>query len=385
MDDPAITLMRSRRRIAFPLGQEYADPAVQLPKQSRKFRAREWGPTVVLQRKRFCRGVAIRVRFPYPAQLISLRKSAELATIGAGRRPGRGRRKDVPCGMRARAICTFPRIAVSICAILQFSRSGRARENPMKLDKSAAAGAVGLVMLLVACVAAKSAEVKVMAGSALAGFIGELGPEFERTTGHKLVVQYGLSRAFRQQIEAGEAFDLAILSVDIMDELVKQGKLGAGTFTEIARAGMGVAVRNGTPKPDINSVDAFRRSLLNAKSISYAPATEGGEHMDRMFERLGVAEQMKSKVKPQQLVSRIAQVVAVGDAELGIAVTSLLLVSGVELVGKIPEDLQLYLIFTATVGDTAKQPEAARALVRHLTSPAAAPVIKAKGWEPATR
>jgi molybdate transport system substrate-binding protein len=279
----------------------------------------------------------------------------------------------------------IPRIAVSICAILQFSRSGRARENPMKLDKSAAAGAVGLVMLLVACVAAKSAEVKVMAGSALAGFIGELGPEFERTTGHKLVVQYGLSRAFRQQIEAGEAFDLAILSVDIMDELVKQGKLGAGTFTEIARAGMGVAVRNGTPKPDINSVDAFRRSLLNAKSISYAPATEGGEHMDRMFERLGVAEQMKSKVKPQQLVSRIAQVVAVGDAELGIAVTSLLLVSGVELVGKIPEDLQLYLIFTATVGDTAKQPEAARALVRHLTSPAAAPVIKAKGWEPATR
>jgi molybdate transport system substrate-binding protein len=253
------------------------------------------------------------------------------------------------------------------------------------MKKSAAAGAIGLVIVLVACVSAKSAEVKVMAGSALAGFIGELGPGFERATGHKLVVQYGLSRAFRQQIEAGEAFDLAILSVDIMDELVKQGKLGAGTFTEIARAGMGVAIRNGSPKPDINSVDAFRRSLLNAKSISYAPATEGGEHMDRVFERLGVAEQTKSRLKPQQLVGRIAQVVAAGDAELGIAVTSLLLVSGVELVGKIPEELQLYLIFTATVSGTAKQPEAAVALVRHLTSPAAAPVIKAKGWEPAIR
>ena len=148
---------------------------------------------------------------------------------------------------------------------------------------------------------------------------------------------------------------------------------------------MGVAVRSGTPGPDINSVDAFRRSLLNAKSVSYAPATEGGEHMDRVFDRLGVAEQMKSRLKPQPLVGRIAQVVAVGDAELGIAVTSLFAVSGVEVVGKIPEELQLYLIFTATIGGTAKQPEAATALVRHLTSPAAAPVIKARGWEPATR
>lgn len=285
----------------------------------------------------------------------------------------------------ARANPHIPRITVAICAILESRVRPPARGNTMEFNKPAATGAVGLVMLLFGGVAAECAEIKVMAGSALAGFIGELGPEFERATGHKLVVQYGLSRVFRQQIEAGEAFDLAILSVDIMDELVKQGKLGGGAFIEIARAGMGVAVRSGTPKPDINSVDAFRRSLLNAKSISYAPATEGGEHMDRVFERLGVAEQMKSRMKPQQLVGRIAQVVAAGDAELGIAVTSLMLVSGVELVGKIPEELQLYLIFTATTGGAAKQPEAAMALVRHLTSPAAAPVIKAKGWEPATR
>ena len=190
--------------------------------------------------------------------------------------------------MRARAICTFP---VSLCPCVPFcnSRVPAVKGKSDETRQICCGRSYRVSDVLVACVAAKSAEVKVMAGSALAGFIGELGPEFERSNGHKLVVQYGLSRAFRQQIEAGEAFDLAILSVDIMDELVKQGKLGAGTFTEIARAGMGVAIRNGSPKPDINSVDAFRRSLLNAKSISYAPATEGGEHMDRVFERLGVA------------------------------------------------------------------------------------------------
>ena len=254
----------------------------------------------------------------------------------------------------------------------------------MKFDRTAAAGAAGAMMLLVACASAKTAEVKIMAGSALAGFIGELRPEFERTTGHTLVVSYGLSRAFRQQIEAGEAFDLAILSVDIMDDLVAKRKFGAGTPIEIARAGMGVAVRTGTTKPNINSVEAFRRTLLNAKSISYAPATEGGEHMDRVFERLEISEQIKNTLKPQQTVGRIAQVVAVGDAELGIAVTSLLTVSGVELVGKIPEELQLYLIFVAGVGGAAQQPEAAISFIRHLTAPLAAPTIKAKGWEPAT-
>jgi molybdate transport system substrate-binding protein len=117
-------------------------------------------------------------------------------------------------------------------------------------------------MVLVVCVAGKSAEVKVMAGSALATVIGELGPGFERATGHKLVVQYGLSRPFRQQIDAGEAFDLAILSVDIMDDLAKRGRFSSRPFVGIAQAGLGVAVRMGAPKPDIGTVDAFKRTLV---------------------------------------------------------------------------------------------------------------------------
>jgi molybdate transport system substrate-binding protein len=255
----------------------------------------------------------------------------------------------------------------------------------MRIRLVVAAATVAFTTLLAQSGVAKAAEVNVMAGGALAGVIGELGPQFERTTGHKLVMQYGLSRTFKRQIEAGEAFDLVILSLDTMDDLAKQSKIAAGPRAEIARAGVGVAVRTGAPKPDINSVDAFRRSLLNAKSISYAPRTETGEHLAKVFERLGIAEEMKSRTKPQQAPDRIAQAVADGDAELGLQVTSFLLVRGVELVGKIPAELQNYLVFEGAVGVAARQPEAAKALIKHLTSPEAAPVFKAKGWEPRTQ
>jgi len=240
-------------------------------------------------------------------------------------------------------------------------------------------------MLLVQSVVAKAAEVKVMAGRALAGVIGDLGPQFERVTGHKLVMQYGLSRTFKQQINAGEAFDLVILSIETMDQLAKQGKIAAGPRAEIARAGVGVAVRTGASRPDINSVDAFKRALLNAKSISYSTRTETGEHLAKVFERLGIAEEMKARTKPQQAPERVAQAVADGEAELAIQVASLLLVPGVELVGKIPPELQNYLVFEAGVGVAARQPEAAKAFIKHLMSPEAVPVFKAKGWEPGTQ
>ena len=246
----------------------------------------------------------------------------------------------------------------------------------MKIRLVVAAAAVGFITLLAQGAAAKAAEIKVMAGAAFAEVIAELSPQFERTTGHKLVMQYGLSRAFKRQIDAGEAFDLVILSVETMDQLAKQGKFAAGPRPEIARAGVGIAVRTGASKPDISSVDAFKRSLLNAKSISSAPGTENGEHLARVFERLGIAEEMRAKIKPPQAPKSIAQAVADGEAELAIAVTSnLLLVRGVELVGKIPPELQNYLVFTAGVSAAAKQPDAARALIKHFTSPEAVPVI----------
>ena len=255
----------------------------------------------------------------------------------------------------------------------------------MNFARWAVAAALGIAELVRGNVPAMSTEVKVMAGSALAGVIKEIGPAFEQATGNRIAAQYGLSRTFQKQIDAGEWFDLAVLSVDTMNNLTQQGKLTNEPLIAIARAGVGLVVRKGAPKPDIKSVDAFRRTLLGAKSISYAPRTESGEHIDRLFERLGIAQQVKMKLKPQQVVDRVAHVVAEGEAELGMTVTSLLQVPDVEIVGKIPEDLQLYLIFTSGIALEAKQPAAARALVKNLSAPTAAAAITARGWEPAPR
>ena len=254
----------------------------------------------------------------------------------------------------------------------------------MGIASLAAVGAIGFTMLMAQAAAATAAEVNVMAGNALAGVIGELGPQFERATGHKLIMQYGLSRTFKPKIEAGEAIDLIILSLETMEDLAKQGKIATGPHAEIARAGVGVGVRTGASKPDISSIDAFKHSLLNAKSISSAPRTETGEHLAKVFERLGIAEEMRSKTKPQQAVDRVAEAVANGEAEIAIQVTSLLVIRGVDLVGKIPPELQNYLVFLAGIGIAAKQPEAARAFIKYLTSAEAAPAIRARGWEPAT-
>ena len=246
-----------------------------------------------------------------------------------------------------------------------------------------AAAEIGFVLLLLQGVAANAAEVKVIAGSAISGVMGELGPQFERKTGHKLAIQYGLAPALKRQIEGGEAFDLVILSPGPIDDLAKQGKLAVDTRTEIARAGVSVAVRAGAPKPDISSVDAFKRALLDAKSVTYTMESTTGIHLAKVFERLGISEQMKAKTKPQQVPERIAQAVADGEAELGFALTSVFVpVSGVDLVGLVPPELQNYLVFTAVVGAAAKQPEAAKALIKHLTGPEAVPVMKAKGWGP---
>ncbi|MBI2090620.1 MAG: molybdate ABC transporter substrate-binding protein [Deltaproteobacteria bacterium] len=253
----------------------------------------------------------------------------------------------------------------------------------MKIRSFLVAAKIGFLMLLAQGLAAEAAEVKLIAGRGMSVVMGELGPQFERATGHKLMIWYGIVGTTKRRMAAGEAFDLFISGE--IDDYIKQGKIAAGTRTEIARVGMGVGVRAGAPKPDISSVDAFKRALLNAKSVTYMPESVVGIHLARVFERLGISEQMKAKTKPQLTVTAPAQAVADGEVELGMALTSTLLsVSGVELVGPFPPELQSYNLYTAGVGTAAEQPEAAKALIKFLRSPAAAAVIKAKGLEPVT-
>ncbi|MBI4192854.1 MAG: substrate-binding domain-containing protein [Betaproteobacteria bacterium] len=244
-----------------------------------------------------------------------------------------------------------------------------------------AAAKIGFMILLAQGLAAEAAEVKLIAGVAMSAVMGELGPQFERTTGHKLVIWYGNAGTIRRRMEAGEAFDLFVAGGT--DGYIKRGKIDADTRTEIVRVGIGVGVRAGAPKPDISSAEAFKRALLNAKSVTYNPEGAQAIHLPGLFERLGIAEQMKAKTKPYR---KGLAAVADGEAELGFALTNELLsfFSSVELVGPLPPELQRYFVFIAGVGTAAEQPEAAKALIRFLRSPAAVAVIKAKGLEPAT-
>lgn len=251
----------------------------------------------------------------------------------------------------------------------------------MRIAPLATAATFGFIALLAQGVAATAAEVKVMAGGAMSGAFGELLPQFERATGHKIVIQYGATGPLKRQIEAGEAFDLAIFGSDGVDDLIKQGKIVRDTRLDIARVGIGVAVREGAPKPDISSVDAFKNTLLNVKSMTYADGAVGS-HFAKVLDRLGIAEQVKAKIKPNPQ-NRVPEVVAAGEVDLAIgAAPSLLSAKGVQLVGLLPAELQNWFVNTAGISAAAKQPDAAKALLKHLTTPEAAAVTSAKGMEP---
>jgi molybdate transport system substrate-binding protein len=243
----------------------------------------------------------------------------------------------------------------------------------------------GFIALLAQGVAANAAEVKVLAGAGMRGTFGELVPQFERATGHKIVIEYGGGGTLRKQIEAGEAFDLVIIDSADVDDLIKQGKIAGDTRGDVVRADIGVGVREGTPKPDISSVDAFMNTLLSVKSFTYAPDAAYGKHLSQAFDRLGIAEQLKAKTKPNAL-ARVAQVLAAGEVDLAIAgIPTLMSVKGVQVVGVLPGELRNSFVNTAGVSAAAKQPDAAKALIRYLATPEAAAVIRAKGMEPLGR
>jgi molybdate transport system substrate-binding protein len=241
--------------------------------------------------------------------------------------------------------------------------------------------AVGGAVLAARADAARAAELKVWTARALATVLAELGPQFEKTTGHHLVVTADLSAPFLKRARAGEPFDVLITGAAPLDELIQDGLVVAGTRATVARSGIGVEVRAGAPKPDIRSLPAFKKALLDAKSIAYLKDVGSGIHVARVVESLGLAEAVRSKLtRPDGDV--VSEMVARGEVEIGIVViTQILTTPGVELVGPLPPEIQSYVVFTAGVGAHATEPEAAKALVAFLTGPAASSVIEAQGME----
>ena len=231
--------------------------------------------------------------------------------------------------------------------------------------------------------AADAAEIKVMISNALKSTVEELTPEFEKATGNKLAITFGAAAELKASIEKGTPIDLAILTTATTDDLVKEGKLIAAGRVDIARAGAGLAARKGAPKPDISTTEGFRRALLEAKSIAYVEAGATAPYIKSLFDRLGIADQIKPKLKPQPTSNPAAKAVANGEAELGITqISEILPYAGAELVGPLPADIQLYTVYPAAIAADTKEGDAARALIKFLTAPAAVAVLKAKGLSP---
>jgi molybdate transport system substrate-binding protein len=210
----------------------------------------------------------------------------------------------------------------------------------------------------------------------------ELAPEFERATGHRLLTHWVPSAEMMKRLKAGETVDLVILPAAAIDDLIECGRIVQGSRVDLAQSGIGVAVRAGAPRPDIRSGEALKRAVLAARSIAYSTGPSG-VYLAGLFERMQIADALRNKVKIVQ-GEPAGAVVARGEAEIGFQqVCELLPVRGIDLVGPLPDDVQKITTFSVGLHVDARQPEAARALVGFITTPAAAAVIRSKGMEPA--
>lgn len=240
----------------------------------------------------------------------------------------------------------------------------------------------GLVIALSSIAATQAADLKVLAGGSMTAALGELGPHFEKATGHKLTIEFGSTPQLIKQVTSGAPFDLGVVPAELFKDEAARAHFVPGPTIDIARVGYGIAVRAGAPKPDIGTPDTFKQALLRAQSIAFLPESAAGAYVQKVFERLGIAEAMKVKTKPQTSTSRIAEAIAKGEAELGVFLVNVLIAPGVELVGPFPAELQQELVFTASVAADSKNADAAKAFIEYLRTPAASAVFKAKGMTP---
>ena len=239
-----------------------------------------------------------------------------------------------------------------------------------------------------ASAAAQPTEVILMTSGGFAAVSDDLKPGFERAGRHKVRTVYGSSMggasdSIPARLARGEPVDVVVLARPALDELVAQGKVVPGSQVDLVQSLIGLSVRKGAPKPDISTVEAFKRALLDAPSIAYSASASGVYYETQLLKKLGIEEQVKPKSK-RILSERVATVVARGEAAMGLQqVSELLPIEGADFVGPIPKEVQQVTVFSAGISSTTRQPEAAKELVRYFTSAAAAPTIRKGGLEPA--
>ncbi len=256
-----------------------------------------------------------------------------------------------------------------------------------RLCRIGAATAI-ITVLLLTRLAVAADEIKVMTSGAFTAAYLELAREFERSTGHRIVTEATSmgtgSTSIPARLDRGEAIDVVIVADGDLEQLIKAGRIRPGTRVDLARSAIGMAVRRGAPKPDISSVDALRRTLLEAKSIAYSASVSGAYLSMELFQQLGIADRVLPKSRRIE-GERVGAVVARGEAEIGFQqISELLPVPGIDLVGPLPSDVQRVTVFSAGIGVAATQPEVAKSFIAFLSSTAAVPAIRNSALEAVT-
>jgi molybdate transport system substrate-binding protein len=245
------------------------------------------------------------------------------------------------------------------------------------------AGALGAAL---SSAGAQALELKVLTAGAFRSTVVALGPEYEKASGNKLVIDNDTVGALAKRIAGGESFDVVVMTPETIDDLAAKGKVMRGSRTNLARVGVGVMVKAGAPKPDISTVDAFKKAVLAAKSVSFIDPASGGSsgiYVAKLLERLGIADQVKPKEKLKQ-GGYVADYIESGEAELGIhQISEIVPHKGVTLVGPLPADIQNYTVYAAGIGADSKHVDAAKAVIAAFSGPSAQALFKSKGMEPA--
>ncbi|ARQ00272.1 molybdate ABC transporter substrate-binding protein [Pseudorhodoplanes sinuspersici] len=238
-------------------------------------------------------------------------------------------------------------------------------------------------ILTVFAAPASAAELKILTAGAMKQVVLALQPDFEKQ-GHKLVVDNDTAGALLKRIENGEAFDIAVVTPGVVDQLAAKGKLVSATKTNLARVAIGVMVRPGAPLPNISSVDAFKQALMDAKSVAYIDPASGGSsgiYLDKLFEKMGIADAVRAKAKLKR-GGYVADLLVSGDAELGIhQISEIVPVKGVALVGPLPPEIQNYTTYAGAISSTTKDAAAAKAFIELLAGPAGGAVLREKGMD----
>ena len=250
---------------------------------------------------------------------------------------------------------------------------------------------VGLALLIglsgAAAPAATAAEIKVLSAGAFMEVLQALVPDFEKARGHTVKIDKDTAGGLKKRIEGGEAFDVVVVTPAVIEELAKEGRLIAASHVKVATVGVGVGVKEGAPKPDISTVDAFKRALLAARAVAYIDPASGGSsgiYVDKLLERLGIASEVRPKAKLKK-GGHAADFVASGEADIVLQqISEIIPVKGVTFVGPLPAEIQNITTYSAAISTQSKNHDAAAALLKIFSNPQGAALLKAKGMQPAS-